>query len=283
MRIQAVSTGIPEYAAAFEAVIHSVFSSSVNLEVMGWDTLMAILASEDIDQPGNIRVSYRDARFTEGLYSGQKVICEKDSITIRETNIWIDLRQARRIDCQMPALSFPPSQGNRDALNAVRESLENEKVIRASRTQTNQMFEKRLSAGVESLSQVAKSLNLRQAQEIAHGLIGLGQGLTPSGDDILLGFLAGFMPTCGQDPARRAFLESFSKVIAISARETNAISRTYLIHASQGRFSTALIRLVEAICLELDPAEVTAAALRVLRTGHSSGVDIVTGLLAALK
>jgi len=283
MRIQAVSTGIPEYTAAFEAVIHSVFSTSVNLEVKGLDTLMAILASEDIDQPGDIRVSYRDARFTEGLYSGQKVTCEKDKITIQGSNTWIDLRQARRTDCQMPALSFLSSQGSMVALQAVRESLVNEKEIQTSRSHTNQMFEKRLSAGVESLSQVSKSLNLWHAREVTHSLIGLGQGLTPSGDDILLGFLAGFIPTCGTDPARRAFLQSFSSMVAISARETNAISRTYLIHASQGRFSSALIHLVKAICLELDPAEVTAAALRVLRTGHSSGVDIVTGLLAALK
>ena len=283
MQIHAVSTGMPEYNTAFEAVIHSAFSTSINLEVEGQDTLTAIFASDDRDQPGDIRVSSRDGGFTEGLYPGQKVRYESGRIVIEGSKTCIDLRQARRADCQMPVLPCPSSQGSRAALRAIRECLENEKAVRASGFQVNKAFEARLSAGVNGLSGAAKRLDLRQAEKAARRLIGLGQGLTPSGDDILVGFLAGLIPSCAEDPARKRFLASFSRVAAALAVETNAISRTYLVHASQGCFSTALIRFVKAVCLDMTPAEVTAAALKVLRTGHSSGMDMMTGLLAAME
>ena len=110
-------------------------------------------------------------------------------------------------------------------------------------------------------------------------MIGLGPGVTPSGDDILIGFLAGLWSKAGENQTMLAFIRSFGQELMRCAMQTNEISRTYLYHATQGQFSSSLSRLAEAIA-KGDPVE--KALEEAMRIGHSSGMDSVTGLLIGL-
>jgi len=57
---------------------------------------------------------------------------------------------------------------------------------------------------------------------------------------------------------------------------TNAISRQMLLDALQGQFAERLTDVVRCIC---DGGDVAATTLLALRTGHSSGADVLCGLL----
>ena len=109
----------------------------------------------------------------------------------------------------------------------------------------------------------------------ACGMIGLGGGLTPSGDDCLVGMLLAFA-AAGQD-------ERFARLAAgveKAAVRTNDISRAHLLCACRREFGEALHRLLQAAQEAQPLREPIAAALRV---GHSSGLDTLNGLAFGLR
>ena len=133
---------------------------------------------------------------------------------------------------------------------------------------------------VKCLIDAAAELNGRKALEAAERIIGLGPGVTPSGDDILIGFLAGLWCMTGQTQKQFSFIHSFGDALMKIAKQTNEISRTYLAHATRGQFSSSLTDLAEAFANGGDVAKAVRAAMNV---GHSSGMDSVTGFLFGLR
>jgi hypothetical protein len=115
------------------------------------------------------------------------------------------------------------------------------------------------------------------------GLIGLGPGLTPSGDDFLVGFLAGLRCMAGKKEEHRAFLSDLGRMIVRLSHRTNDIGRTYLFHATRGRVSSRLASLAQAIARGDDTNRLLQAAEGAMCMGHSSGMETVTGLLVGLS
>jgi hypothetical protein len=113
-------------------------------------------------------------------------------------------------------------------------------------------------------------------------LIGRGPGLTPAGDDLIVGFLAGLWSTRGDDPARRRFLDRLAAIVDGAAAATGEISRAQLRHATRGSVAEPLARLARAIGEGDPPPEVGRAAGMALSVGHTSGGDGVFGLLLGI-
>ncbi len=107
------------------------------------------------------------------------------------------------------------------------------------------------------------------------GLIGLGPGLTPSGDDFLVGTLA-LLDALAESDAR----EALARAIAVSPRgATSALSHCLLRAAAAGHVGETLCGAVAAVVAGTpDPA---VAAIR--NIGHSSGWDMMAGILTALE
>ncbi len=106
-------------------------------------------------------------------------------------------------------------------------------------------------------------------------LMGLGEGLTPAGDDCLVGALA---VLAGSDTA---FLTSRARtrLARDAAERTTAIGREFILHALEGAFAEPVLALFAA---ETAPAaSLTAAALA--RTGATSGADTLTGIRLAVE
>ena len=110
----------------------------------------------------------------------------------------------------------------------------------------------------------------------ARGLIGLGEGLTPAGDDLLVGSLAvarRFRPDfLLEEPA-------IEHALANAAREgTTIVAREFLLEALEGRFSEIVIALLTAV----DVPCARAALHDLLDLGATSGADTVAGMRLAL-
>lgn len=102
-------------------------------------------------------------------------------------------------------------------------------------------------------------------------LIGLGIGLTPSGDDFLCGVLAGLTLLGLRDSQDFRHL---SAEISRNLAKTNAISAAFLRCAMNGQFSEALVTL---------GAVSFSQSLQMFHDiGHSSGADTLCGLYFAL-
>jgi Protein of unknown function (DUF2877) len=113
---------------------------------------------------------------------------------------------------------------------------------------------------------------------LAGGLLGLGPGLTPAGDDLVGGaFFARRLvgATDGWDGAATS--------IKRRARErTHPISATLLGDLLEGSGHAPLHELVVALC-DGDVTSALDAAARLVKIGHSSGWDMLTGFLGALS
>jgi hypothetical protein len=112
-------------------------------------------------------------------------------------------------------------------------------------------------------------------------LVGLGPGLTPAGDDFLIGWLAGLALRAGAPP-QREFLRDLCAGIAPLGSATTSVSRQHLEDACALAFSERLSDLCLAIG-DAAPAPTLACAVAALvRVGASSGADAAAGLLFAL-
>jgi hypothetical protein len=114
-------------------------------------------------------------------------------------------------------------------------------------------------------------------------LIGLGSGLTPSGDDLLAGYLAGLWCTVGKKSDRMQFITMLGKMIIALSSRTNDISRTYLFHAVHGQVSSRIVALAEAISRAKEQDRLLETSEQAMQTGSTSGMDTVTGLLLGIS
>jgi len=94
-------------------------------------------------------------------------------------------------------------------------------------------------------------------------LVGIGPGLTPLGDDVLIGFVAGRV-LFHEDIARAA------RIARAAAGRTTSLSSTLLFHASRGELPEQAHRLLEVGDTD-----------GLLSFGHSSGRGILLGLALA--
>jgi hypothetical protein len=110
---------------------------------------------------------------------------------------------------------------------------------------------------------------------LVKALVGLGEGLTPSGDDFLVGLLAvlhvtGFLPCSAASPVR----EQFCECVRLG---TSQLSGEFLRCAFEGHFAEPLVMLVRALCVPATDAW-PAHATTLAAVGHSSGVDAMVGI-----
>lgn len=114
-----------------------------------------------------------------------------------------------------------------------------------------------------------------QAADSAGRLIGLGRGLTPSGDDFIVGLLLVL------NRSRREGLESFSAAVAEQARKrTTALSAGLIECAANGEADERLIAAADGILTgRPEPSECVRA---LSDWGASSGVDALAGMAAAI-
>jgi Protein of unknown function (DUF2877) len=109
-------------------------------------------------------------------------------------------------------------------------------------------------------------------------LLGLGPGLTPSGDDYLGGlFLA--LSLVGRSGLRDRLWQAMQPFTAVC---TTAISRVHLAAAAEG-FGSAALHDVLGATLCGSTERIAAACAGLARVGHSSGWDGLAGALAVLR
>jgi Protein of unknown function (DUF2877) len=114
-------------------------------------------------------------------------------------------------------------------------------------------------------------------------LIGWGEGLTPAGDDFLVGLLAGLDALAKGSAIRAAFLTGFRAGLAAHADRTTEIAAHYLRLAAGSHFGADLRRLRNALLSSSDVARVGHLADDALAVGATSGADQVAGLLAGIS
>jgi hypothetical protein len=290
MYLKAISFGYAVPRMDFDAIVHSVFQSAINLCLTRGSKLLTLVASSQADLPQGIRLDTPDDFSFEIFRAGEQVTC-RDNI-LRVGSSTIELRGAEPWKCDLPA--FQADMTNPAAATSWRcawHALNKRQMLLGSEIVAEELVRPAgtVRAGVApKAGEAVRNLidATRQYDPIATSmvatLIGLGAGLTPSSDDILLGYLAGLWCTVRNRSERVQFVSILGKAIIRLSRRTNDISRTYLTHAARGQVSSRLAALAGRICRGEDPDRLLDAAEAAMRVGHTSGMDAVAGLLVGL-
>jgi hypothetical protein len=110
-------------------------------------------------------------------------------------------------------------------------------------------------------------------------LRGLGFGLTPSGDDFLAGFLAGF--NLRQKMEQPVNQNEMDDIFCVSLGD-NPISNAFLTCARNGRYFESTKLLIESM-LAGEKAEIEKQTRKMLSIGETSGADWGIGFLKAFE
>lgn len=123
---------------------------------------------------------------------------------------------------------------------------------------------------IRALLKALEEENIYGIRQSASALLGLGPGLTPSGDDLLSGLLYGLRHSPARDTAACETLRDTIRELAVE--RTNAVSADYLIaiadDAPFDRMSAAW-------------ANPAAGAAELMQIGNNSGGEMLLGLLIA--
>ena len=138
--------------------------------------------------------------------------------------------------------------------------------------------------GIQSLFLWLRSSLAAEARDGAsdapeiQGLIGLGPGLTPSGDDLLGGCMIA-LHAFGQARIAQALGQV---VLALAPTRTNAISMAHLGCAAEGQGAKALHGAIVALCSGSDSGFMQCLD-EIGSIGASSGWDAVAGVFLAMQ
>lgn len=139
----------------------------------------------------------------------------------------------------------------------------------------NGLYEDRIRRSFEVLvSGVYRDDDFQIIEGICN-LLGIGPGLTPSGDDFLLGFLCG-LRIIGQNSCRRV-ADKIAQFIEQNAPcLTTLMSAEYLKYGARGMYHQRVNEFIDAFNIGSEN-DLISKAIDLMNLGHFSGVDLLTG------
>jgi hypothetical protein len=137
---------------------------------------------------------------------------------------------------------------------------------------------KRARATAQALVKGIAARSLAGCRAGAQGLAGLGSGLTPAGDDFIMGVLLAIWAGLFGAGA----VDLCLPMAEAAAPRTHALSAAYLRAAAQGECPRHWHVLFQAVS-EYNHDTLRAALQAVLASGHSSGADALAGFVAVRR
>ena len=285
-RVRWMGAAIP--SGSREIKVHSVYARAVNLKLEGWDLLAAITGSAGEGMPHAMvletDVDFRGWRMERGDTGcfGEGFLRLRGSGGQIEVGFHDSRRETHERIAGIAELGT--------AFDAAVAALAQEQSIRSCDLRMGALLTGDGGFGAMGEPLVSAALSLAGALPVGGGpgrigndsvraavrrLVGLGPGLTPSGDDFLCGFMAA--ADCSDHKCAVPVRETAEECISA----TNEISGSLLRCAARGFFPRDLRHAAEAIATE-DESGAVQAIRRLCVMGHSSGADMATGFLFGL-
>lgn len=134
---------------------------------------------------------------------------------------------------------------------------------------------------VEAFARAVGAGDADAAAAAAHPLLGLGPGLTPSGDDFVGAALCARLFAARAEGAPAAWQAAAARLAAVAPARTNEVSAALFADLVAGETYAPLAALLRALAAgDLERARGAARALAVI--GHSSGWDMLAGCALGL-
>ncbi|NKB81083.1 MAG: DUF2877 domain-containing protein [Nitrospirales bacterium] len=282
--VNAIVAGSHARRDRFSGQVHSVFRNACNI-MLADDDMLSLLSRDMGCVPHGIRLATPSKfSFLDRIRAGQTVGCragilrfqgESLEANLLKGEIWCSNHGFEPIDWKQRNIQ----QAWQTAWEALQRAqaavpIDNHDV-------TTQYVSSNATDNLQRLIHAVRRNQLMAATHIAEGMVGCGCGLTPSGDDLLVGYLAGIY-SAAQSERQLAGHSTIVRVVAGRAHATSDISRVYLEQACAGAFSETITNLLASISHGRSTAEVRCHTRQALCVGSSSGREGVLGCLLGL-
>lgn len=262
--------------------VHSVYKSTINVEMEQW--FLALQPTGLPLTPMSITLDLNPSEFEHlPVQKGDPIYFDNLGIQIGATRFV--LNQAKPVECGITDLQIESERELQRLSDGIARNLfaqigKGELLLAARQVLTHTPSQ--LSSIGRYLAEVLEQLDsMRETEAVVKytlRLLGVGEGLTPSGDDFLCGLLAS-LTLLNHLPNAATLRERLSASLRENLSSTSRISREYLLHAMEGQFTALVRQLVLVNAQEQDFVPV----LNELRSiGHSSGSDFLIGMYFGL-
>lgn len=294
----------------FDCIVHSVYDHALNLRIPGKPLVYTLVTrpafmhplAAMLSGPGNLPIQFHCFNLSPGqagYFNGQTLY-----ITAGMEISFANVHRIPQIDEVPPPLGLTAG-ALKDRVSEAGALLEQFQMQQdtelrwlARRHQIRYVPEEgtarsgRFSAAAGSIVRALTDEKPEAALYASLKLVGLGQGLTPSGDDFLCGLALALQMRTTRSRTQ-VNISSFAvdtwlwdlatklgtvpSNMADSGELTSMVSKSFLYLASQGCFSNVLVNLARVFA---DPAQNLKNVLELMsQYGHSSGLDSATGFL----
>ncbi|HLH51354.1 MAG TPA: DUF2877 domain-containing protein [Roseiarcus sp.] len=274
MRLEALAIGYGVPAGDFDGTVEAAYSRACVLLLDDHDVLTLVAPTIGRLPRAIVVDAPPEFTFAPGVAIGASAASRSGILRIAGAAFVVDLRAAPLWRSPLGALMIDRARdGVAHAFAAAEAALR--------RDGRADPLVRLAAARLAALATATQRLDAGAAEKAMAGLVGLGDGSTPAGDDYLVGYFAGLWACAGMDASRRDFVVALGvrlKRLALCAGKT---SRVYLEAAADGEVSERLFDLANSLATGSDGAAVNRAAQAALEVGHSSGACGVCGFLQA--
>jgi hypothetical protein len=276
--------------------IHSIFQRVINI-IVGKNRLISLVGQEVGQGPLNILVNIPTHLnlLSIGIKRGDIVLRVGDSIIIGENVIvistqWTKLWEPKR-NFQASLQTLKTIMANieimrdvalvSDNLSGLGELIPFTNIygLKDSKSEKLGSVSNIAFPHILSLLKAIRSGHSQDIKRITKNLIGLGPGLTPAGDDMLLGLMISMLYFSENFNEVSVDVKKINKdIISNISGRTTIISEEFLIESSVGKVNEGVASLMENI-LTSKNKDLENSVRKVLDLGGTSGADTVFGVI----
>jgi len=264
--------------------IHSAYRRTINLRFPG-DHLVCLHGGRDLVAPFGIALGRDfDSPAFERIAPGVRVVPADGTLRIPEAAVEVAIGRAAvwEPEARPRPLGSDAAARHAEILEAVLLQHDNPDGLAGLVDGADATpLLRRARPCAERLQQALARRDISGVLAAAEPLMGLGPGLTPSGDD----FLAGLMGTAllAEPPAGPLLRAVGPQLLRLAETRTTLLSRAFLAHALEGVLAPPLDALAATMLDGADRPALARAARAACTLGHTSGMDTVTGMVFALR
>lgn len=314
--LRSITLGSAFSTPPFTATVHSVYPQALNFSLQNSPLVFTFLTRREFEHPLSALVFRSDGKpidfselglergmsltwlGTDGVFEGGLTVSSAGVLRRKPTEEQVP--QGLRIDHQ----KLLDQSEKLLKLQKEKGTLLRWDTLMAPDSPVQDPFTLRFRSAAWALIAAFNGGNVDLAVEKTLELVGLGPGLTPSGDDFLYGFslAAGILSSDGLPgripwgPTMTAWWRRLLERLDEGPQRTSDISISFFHVARRGLFSQALLSFAASLERENEEPAVSEKARssdrdrskgndplqKLAQLGHSSGLDSATGLLFGL-
>lgn len=272
---------LKKWRQGLRGTVHSVHSRAIYLR----DDRGGMFCLTTTDEANGPEIARLDpvafGRFIKSLRQG-------DLFFTTTKCIWIGATQLNYMNCDIWHVAlpvFPPQAGLAESLVLVKSILagygrDGGLKYLFHRPHSQDITSATLCSRAEHLLVTLKQQQFSELEACGLSLLGLGGGLTPSGDDFLAALITMFNLPHGPFPEE---CREIGKSWAVAAEAATTFAGTFLLRiAAQGRAREPICSFVASLSGG-NPDTIKKTALDVLLFGSTSGTDWLAGLAAGME